>query len=169
MSQQQQVSSSVTSATPVPSASQQFPGDAPSDASKWWVLATIGVGTFMSALDGSVVNTILPVLSRELHAGIATIEWVTTVYLLVVSGLLLSIGRAGDLYGHKHFYLGGFVVFVLGSALCGTANSAGALVALRVVQALGAAALFATAPAILTRSFPPTQRARGLRASLTME
>jgi len=128
------------------------------------VLATIGVGTFMSALDGSVVNTILPVLSRELHAGIATIEWVTTVYLLVVSGLLLSIGRAGDLYGHKHFYLGGFVVFVLGSALCGMADTARALVALRVVQALGAAALFATAPAILTRSFPPTQRGRAFGA-----
>ncbi|HMC54576.1 MAG TPA: DHA2 family efflux MFS transporter permease subunit [Gemmatimonadaceae bacterium] len=140
-----------------------MPESAP-DNHKWLVLTTIGVGTFMSALDGSVVNTILPVLSHELHAGIATIEWVTTVYLLVVSGLLLSVGRAGDLYGHKQLYLGGFVLFVIGSALCGMAESARALIALRGVQALGAAALFATAPAILTRSFPPTQRGRAFGA-----
>jgi len=146
---------------------QQIPRSArddEKDTAKWLVLVTIGVGTFMSALDGSVVNTILPILSRELHAGVATIEWVTTVYLLVVSGLLLSGGRAGDLYGHKHLYLGGFALFVVGSALCGMAESARALVALRAVQALGAAALFATAPAILTRSFPPTQRGRAFGA-----
>src|SRR4051812_8587486 len=121
----------------------------------------------MSALDGSVVNTLLPVLSRELHTSIAGIEWVTTVYLLVISGLLLSVGRAGDLFGHKRLYLGGFVLFVTGSALCGLSNSAHALVALRVIQALGAAMLMATAPAILTRSFPPTMRGRALGAQGT--
>jgi EmrB/QacA subfamily drug resistance transporter len=137
------------------------------DEPHWWVLVTVGVGTFMSALDGSVVNTLLPVLSRELHTSIAGIEWVTTVYLLVISGLLLSVGRAGDLFGHKRLYLGGFVLFVIGSALCGLSNSAHALVALRVIQALGAAMLMATAPAILTRSFPPTMRGRALGAQGT--
>ena len=131
---------------------------------RWWVLVTVGVGTFMSALDGSVVNTLLPVLARALGASVAGIEWVTTVYLLVISGLLLSVGRAGDLYGHKRFYIAGFVLFVLGSALCGLAGSARALVALRVIQALGAAMLMATAPAILTRSFPASQRGRALGA-----
>ncbi|HET7457952.1 MAG TPA: MFS transporter [Gemmatimonadaceae bacterium] len=133
-------------------------------AARRWVLVTIGTGTFMSALDGSVVNTLLPVLGRELHTGVAGIEWVTTVYLLVVSGLLLSVGRAGDLFGHRHLYLGGFVLFVIGSALCGLAGSAHWLIALRAVQALGAAMLFATAPAILTRSFPASMRGRALGA-----
>src|SRR3954470_13067911 len=132
------------------------------DSSRWWVLATVGIGTFMSALDGSVVNTLLPILARELNTSVAGIEWVTTIYLLVISGLLLSIGRAGDLYGHKRLYLAGFVLFVIGSALCGTAGSARALVGLRVLQALGAAMLMATAPAILTRSFPASQRGRAL-------
>ena len=136
-------------------------------ANRWWVLVTVGVGTFMSALDGSVVNTLLPVLARAFGASIAGIEWVTTVYLLVISGLLLSVGRAGDLYGHKRLYLGGFVLFVMGSALCGLAWSARALVALRVIQALGAAMLMATAPAILTRSFPASQRGRALGAQGT--
>ncbi|HEX5832006.1 MAG TPA: MFS transporter, partial [Gemmatimonadaceae bacterium] len=140
-------------------AGEALPGNA-----RWWVLVTIGIGTFMSALDGSVVNTLLPVLARELHTSIAGIEWVTTVYLLVISGLLLSVGRAGDLFGHKRLYLAGFVLFVLGSALCGRAGSARALVALRAVQAFGAAMLMATAPAILTRSFPGSQRGRALGA-----
>jgi len=128
------------------------------------VLVTIGIGTFMSALDGSVVNTLLPVLGRELGTDVAGVEWVTTIYLLVISGLLLSVGRAGDLFGHRRLYLAGFVLFVLGSALCGLAGSAHALVALRAVQALGAAMLMATAPAILTRSFPAGQRGRALGA-----
>ena len=136
-------------------------------ANRWWVLVTVGVGTFMSALDGSVVNTLLPVLARAFGASVAGIEWVTTVYLLVISGLLLSVGRAGDLYGHKRLYLGGFLLFVAGSALCGLAWSARALIGLRVIQALGAAMLMATAPAILTRSFPATQRGRALGAQGT--
>jgi EmrB/QacA subfamily drug resistance transporter len=134
---------------------------------RWLVLVTVGVGTFMSALDGSVVNTLLPVLSHALQTSIAGIEWVTTIYLLVISGLLLSIGRAGDLFGHKRLFLGGFALFVIGSALCGMAGSANALIALRVIQALGAAMLMATSPAILTRSFPATQRGRALGAQGT--
>jgi len=145
----------------------QSPDQSGEWANRWWVLVTVGVGTFMSALDGSVVNTLLPVLARAFGASVAGIEWVTTVYLLVISGLLLSVGRAGDLYGHKRLYLGGFVLFVAGSALCGLAWSAHALIGLRVIQALGAAMLMATAPAILTRSFPASQRGRALGAQGT--
>ncbi|MEO7366449.1 MAG: DHA2 family efflux MFS transporter permease subunit [Gemmatimonadaceae bacterium] len=131
---------------------------------RWLILITIGVGTFMSALDGSIVNTLLPVIASDLHATVAGIEWVSTVYLLVVSSLLLGFGRAGDIYGNKKMYVGGFVVFVAGSALCGLAPTARALVALRGLQAIGAAMLFANAPAILTKSFPPQQRGRALGA-----
>lgn len=131
---------------------------------RWLVLTTVGIGTFMSALDGSVVNTLLPVLGQSLHASVAGIEWVATIYLLVISGLLLSVGRAGDLFGHKRLFLAGFALFVVGSALCGLATSARALIALRVVQALGAAMLMATSPAILTQSFPSSQRGRALGA-----
>lgn len=94
---------------------------------RWWVLTAVGIGTFMSALDGSIVNTVLPLLREELHTTVAGIEWVTTVYLLVVSGLLLGFGRAGDLYGQKRVYLLGFVAFMIGSILCGLAPTAHAL------------------------------------------
>ncbi len=131
---------------------------------RWLILITIGVGTFMSALDGSIVNTLLPVMASDLRASIAGIEWVSTVYLLVVSSLLLGFGRAGDMYGNKKLYIAGFIVFVAGSALCGSAPSARALIALRGIQAIGASMLFSNAPAILTRSFPPEQRGRALGA-----
>jgi EmrB/QacA subfamily drug resistance transporter len=136
---------------------------------KWLVLAAVGVGTFMSALDGSVVNTTLPLIRRAFGSDVATVEWVVTVYLLVVSGLLLSFGRLGDLRGHKVMYVSGFAVFVGSSALCGLAPSVESLVAFRAVQALGAAMLFANGPAILTGNFPAAQRgqALGLQATMT--
>lgn len=136
---------------------------------KWWVLLAVGVGTFMSALDSSVVNTVLPVVSQAFGTNVETIEWVVTIYLLVVSGLLLSVGRLGDLRGHKPVYVAGFVVFVLGSALCGFARSPNTLIAFRAFQALGGAMLFANSPAILTKTFPPAQRGQvlGLQATMT--
>jgi EmrB/QacA subfamily drug resistance transporter len=136
---------------------------------KWWVLLAIGISTFMSALDGSVVNTVLPVISGYFNTGVSNIEWVVTVYLLVLSGLLLSFGRLGDLRGHKKVFISGFGIFIFSSALCGFAPSLTWLVLFRAVQALGAAMLSANSPAILTKSFPTKQRgqALGLQATMT--
>ena len=137
-------------------------------AGKWWVLLAIGIGTFMTALDGSVVNTILPLVGKTHNSSIAGVEWVVTIYLLVLSGLLLSFGRLGDLRGHRQVYLGGFGIFIASSALCGLAGSLGWLIALRAVQALGAAMLAANSPAILTGAFPARQRGRALGLQATM-
>lgn len=123
----------------------------------------------MSALDGSVVNTILPVLKASFSSSIASIEWVVTIYLLVLSGLLLSFGRLGDMRGHKNIYMLGFLIFIASSALCGLASSVAMLVIFRGIQALGGAMLAANSPAILTKSFPTQQRgqALGLQATMT--
>ncbi len=136
---------------------------------KWWVLIAIGTGSFMSALDASVVNTILPVVRTAFHSSVASIEWVVTVYLLVLSGLLLSFGRLGDLRGHKSIYVWGFGIFVFSSILCGAAWSAAALVVFRGLQAVGGAMLASNAPAIVTGNFPPQQRGRvfGLVSTMT--
>ena len=136
---------------------------------KWLVLAVIGLGTYMSALDGSVVNTILPVITNDFQTDVATIEWVVTTYLLVVSALLLSVGRLGDLRGNKTVYVIGFGIFVTGSALCGFAPTPLFLILSRGFQAIGAAMLFASSPAILTRNFPARQRgqALGIQGAMT--
>jgi len=136
---------------------------------KWLILIAVGIGTFMSALDGSVVNTILPVLRESVSGSIANVEWVVTIYLLVLSGLLLSFGRLGDMQGYKKVYVFGFGVFVAGSILCSLAPTIAILVFFRGLQALGAAMLQANSPAILTSSFPNEQRgqALGLQAMMT--
>lgn len=135
----------------------------------WWIFVAIAVGTFMSALDGSVVNVVWPVMAKQMHASVSTIEWVVIIYLLVVSGTLLIFGRIGDLRGYKVTYVSGFVLFVVGSALCGLAPNEYVLVACRGFQALGAAMLFAAAPAILTTNFPPQRRGQvlGLQGTFT--
>jgi EmrB/QacA subfamily drug resistance transporter len=136
---------------------------------KWLVLIAIGASTFMSALDTSVVNTVLPVINQSFGSEIATVEWVVTIYLLIVSGLLLSFGRLGDMRGHKQVFLIGFTIFITSSALCGWAPSIGALIAFRGFQAIGAAMLASNSPAILTKNFPASQRgqALGLQATMT--
>ncbi len=136
--------------------------------SKWLVLLTIGVGTFMSALDGSVVNAILPVIQAYFKTDVAAVEWVVTIYLLAVSGLLLAFGRLGDLRGNKAVYLWGFVIFVAGSALSGFAPTIGFLIAARALQAVGAAMLFSNSPAIITKTFPGAERGRALGLQGTM-
>ncbi|MBO9540465.1 MFS transporter [bacterium] len=140
----------------------------PTGHGKWWVLFSVGISTFMSALDGSVVNTILPVVSRTYQSPIAQVEWAVTIYLLVISALLLGFGRLGDLLGHKPIYLTGCTCFVIGSALCGASPSLHWLVLFRALQAIGAAMLFANSPAILTLSFPEHERGRALGLQATM-
>ena len=136
---------------------------------KWGVLVAIGVGTFMTALDTSVANTVLPIIGKSFNEGITNVEWVVTIYLLVLSGLLLSFGRLGDMRGHKTIYLSGFGIFIAGSLLSGIAPNVVLLIAFRGLQALGAAMLAANSPAILTKSFPAQQRgqALGLQATMT--
>jgi EmrB/QacA subfamily drug resistance transporter len=132
------------------------------------VLLSVGLGTFMTALDSSVVNTLLPVIRREFAAGLDTIQWVVTSYLLVMAGLLLTFGRLGDMRGHRPVYLAGFAVFLLGSVLAGAAPDELFLVAARALQALGGAMILANSPAILTAAFPPSQRGRALGLQATM-
>jgi EmrB/QacA subfamily drug resistance transporter len=136
---------------------------------KWGVLLAIGVGTFMTALDTSVANTVLPVIGKSFSEPITNVEWVVTIYLLVLSGLLLSFGRLGDMRGHKVIYLSGFGIFIAGSLLAGIAPTLPMLIAFRGLQAFGAAMLAANSPAILTKSFPARQRgqALGLQATMT--
>lgn len=136
---------------------------------KWYILAAIGAGSFMSALNASVVNTILPIVRDAFHSDVASIEWVVTIYLLVLSGLQLTFGRLGDLRGHKSVYIWGFVIFVGSSALCGAAGSPAMLVFLRGIQGIGAAVLAANSAAIVGRHIPPSERGRafGLVSMLT--
>jgi EmrB/QacA subfamily drug resistance transporter len=128
------------------------------------IVIAVGLGTFMSALDSSVINLAMPIIQKDFVVSRSDLEWIITAYLLVVSSLLLTYGRMSDLYGQKRIYLTGFFIFVAGSALCGLSTSIVMLIGMRVIQALGAGMLFSTGPAIITNAVPPENRGKALSA-----
>lgn len=123
---------------------------------------TVAVGTFMSALDSSVVNVVLPVIQSSYGVPLSAAGWVVIAYLLVISSLLLTFGRMSDLYGHRRIYIAGFAVFTAGSLLCGLSASIFMLIAFRALQALGAGMMFSAGPAIITDAVPEKVRGRAL-------
>ncbi|MDN5294200.1 MAG: hypothetical protein PWQ91_789 [Eubacteriales bacterium] len=126
------------------------------------ILLAVAIGTFMAPLDASVVNIALPKIGSFFHAPLRLVEWVIMSYLLVISSLLLTYGRLGDMYGHKKIYVTGFIFFTIGSLLCGLAPSIMALIFARAFQALGAGMMMAMGPAIVTATSPPQERGRSM-------
>jgi len=131
------------------------------------IILIIAVGTFMAALDASVVNIALPSISIYYGEPLYIIEWVVMSYLLVISSLLLTYGRLGDMYGHKKVYIGGFAVFSLGSLMCGLAPNIAVLILSRMVQALGAGMVMSMGPAIVTDFAPARSRGKALGVNAT--
>ncbi len=125
-------------------------------------LLVAALGTFMATLDSSIVNISLPVIARDLEAGVAATQWVQLAYSLGVTALLLVAGRAADLAGRRRVYVGGFLAFTAASALCGLARDIGSLIAARGLQAVGAAMIMANGPALVASAFEPGRRGRAL-------
>jgi EmrB/QacA subfamily drug resistance transporter len=131
------------------------------------VLLAVAAGSTMSGLDSGISNTVLPVIATALGADVADAQWVVSIYVLVLSCLLLAFGRLGDLRGYRRTYLAGFGLFVVSSATCAFATSMAMLVAARGIQAVGAAMLAANSPPILTNAFPEEQRGKALGLQAT--
>ncbi len=129
---------------------------------KWIVMGAIAMGIFLATIDGSIVNLALPTIVTDLQAGFAAVQWVVLAYLLTLTTLLLSVGRFADIVGKKQIYTLGFVVFIIGSALCGIAPAIWWLIAFRVLQAIGAAMILALGPALLVDAFPPSECGQAL-------
>jgi EmrB/QacA subfamily drug resistance transporter len=130
--------------------------------SKWQVLGAVGVGTFVMALNASMMNIAVPFIGSYFHAPMPVVEWVLMAFLLVISTLLLTFGRLGDMYGFRQIYLLGALIFTASSVLCGIAPSIFILIALRIVQGIGAAMVMAVGPAMITEAFPPQERGKAL-------
>lgn len=129
---------------------------------KWQVFGLVGVSIFMSTLDSSIVNVALPFIMDDLSTNVQTIQWVVIIYLLSVSSLLLTFGRLSDLKGRCIIYTAGFLVFTLGSFLCGIAGGPGLLVTARAIQGMGASMLMACSPALIVDVFKKEERGRAL-------
>jgi MFS family permease len=130
---------------------------------KWTIFALVSIGTFMTTLDGSIVNIALPSIAGTFGAPISgSTEWVVIAYLVVIAATLLSISRLADVVGRDQVWVTGLAVFTVGSVLSGLAPTLGLLVAARAIQGLGAGMIFAPALALIVDAFPIDQRGQVL-------
>ncbi|HET8672884.1 MAG TPA: MFS transporter [Thermoleophilaceae bacterium] len=127
------------------------------------LLFTCCLALFISTLDNTVANIALPSIQRSLHGNLQALQWVVDAYVLVRSSLLLSAGALADRFGRRRLFQLGLLGFGAGSVLCSLAPSSGLLIAFRVLQAIGGAALTPASLALIANAFPGrVERARAL-------
>ena len=124
------------------------------------LIAGLMLGMLLAALDQTVVTTALPQVIGHLGGSSQDYTWVITAYLLASTVAVPIYGKLSDIYGRRIFFLGGMVVFLIGSALSGTSQNMTQLIAYRALQGLGAGALMPIAQAIIGDIFPPAERGK---------
>jgi EmrB/QacA subfamily drug resistance transporter len=135
-------------------------GYGPTEVSReaWLALAVATSAAFLVVIDVSVVNVALPSIAADFEATTTELSWVVSGYNIALASLLLLAGRLADRNGRRRTFMIGVVVFLAGSALCGLAPNAGALIAARVVQAVGGALLTPASLAMVLPQFPLAKR-----------
>src|ERR671929_1158036 len=113
----------------------------------------------LASLDQTIVATALPTIVGDL-GGLAHLSWVVTAYLLAVTVATPLYGKLGDLYGRKIVLQAALVIFLVGSALCGLAQSMSELIAFRAIQGLGGGGLMVSAQAAIGDVVPPRERGK---------
>ena len=126
------------------------------------MLAATTLASSMAFIDGTVVNVALPALQTNLNATIVDVQWVIEAYSLLLAAFLLVGGSLGDHYGRRRVFLIGIALFAFASAWCGFAANIGQLIAARAAQGLGAALLVPGSLAIISSSFPESERGRAI-------
>jgi EmrB/QacA subfamily drug resistance transporter len=126
---------------------------------KFVVMAGTMLGLFTSAMDQTVVSTSMPRIIADL-GGFGLLSWVGTAFMLASTATIPIAGKLTDIYGRKPFYMGGIAILIIGSALCGSAQSIEQLIVFRVVQGIGAGMIMGIAFAILGDVFTPAERGR---------
>src|SRR5512141_2490164 len=129
---------------------------------KWKVLISVMFGIFMIILDSTVVNIAFQTLRREFGATLADAQWVLSIYVLSLGVTTPVSGYLADRFGIKRIYLLGLAIFVIGSLLCGLAQSLGWLIVARALQGFGGGISQPLGPAQLYRAFPPKEQGTAL-------
>ena len=124
----------------------------------WWTFAITSTALFMVTLDNLVVTTAIPVIRRDLHAGISGLEWTVNAYTLVFAVLLLTGAALGDRFGRKRLFVIGIAIFTAASAAAALAPTIGALDAARAVQGLGGAIVMPLTLTLLSAAVPEERR-----------
>jgi EmrB/QacA subfamily drug resistance transporter len=129
---------------------------------KQWTLLAVCVATFMLLIDVTIVNVALPEIQRDLDASLSSLQWVVDAYALTLASFLLVFGSLGDRLGRRRVFSIGFGVFTAASFLCGLASDPTIHNFSRGLQGVGAAAMFATALALIAQEYEGRERARAV-------
>jgi EmrB/QacA subfamily drug resistance transporter len=129
---------------------------------KYRILAALMAGTILGPIDSSIVNVILPTITGDFSASLATAQWVPMIYLLTIGSLVLFFGRLGDIWGYRKIFLAGLLGFVATSCLCGASPTIHWLIAFRAVQGVAAGMLLSVPLAMVTGVFPAAERGKAL-------
>ena len=130
--------------------------------SRRWVLAATILGSSMAFIDGSVVGIALPVLQQTMGATISDVQWVVEAYTLFLASLMLTGGGLGDRFGRKLVFVIGVVAFTAGSIACGLAPNIKFLIGFRALQGIGAALMVPGSLAIISATFPDSERGKAI-------
>ena len=137
--------------------------DEPTRARRLVILAICSVSVLMVGLDNTIVNVALPSIHRQLHASLSGLQWTIDAYTLVIATLLMLAGSTADRLGRRRVFQIGLALFSTGSLLCALAPSLGALIAFRIVQAVGGSMLNPVAMSIIRNTFEdPRERAQAI-------
>lgn len=126
------------------------------------LVLAIGFGTFLGALDSSIVNVSLFTMSSSLGVDMNAIQWVILAYLLVITSFMPLMGKIGDRYGKTRIFQYGMIFFIIGSFFCALSSNLAILVVSRIFQALGASAMSANGLALITYFTTPQNRGRAI-------
>ena len=149
---------------------QLIPGPATGRAlHPWLIVLALSPGIILTLADATVMSVAVPLIIRRLEGSVISVSWVMNGYNLVLTVLFLTMGRLADRYGHKLLFVLGLALFTAASLFCARSASVDALIAWRVVQAVGAAAVVPTALALLLQAFPEDRQgfAAGLFGALS--
>ncbi|HMJ32961.1 MAG TPA: DHA2 family efflux MFS transporter permease subunit [Baekduia sp.] len=124
------------------------------------ISAVVVLGTFMSILDTTIVNVAINTLSKDFNTSLATIQWVSTGYMLALATVIPLTGWAADRFGTKRLYMISIGLFLAGSALSGLAWSAESLIGFRILQGLGGGMIMPAGMTILSQAAGPQRMGR---------
>ena len=139
-----------------------------SPAYKWWVFWTIATGTFFSVVDHGSVLIALPGVEAHFDATLESVQWVVVAYALVISVLLLPMGRLGDVIGRRRVYLIGTAIFVIASLGAGLSGNLWLLIIMRALQGIGAGMVQGCGMGMMLAAFPDSERGKALGMHLSV-
>lgn len=125
---------------------------------QYWIIGSVCFASFIGLLDNYIVNISLPSISHSLNVSTSQVAYVTLIYLLVLTSTLIVFGKIIDRIGPRKIFTGGYIVFTLGSLLCGLSPTINVLLLSRVIQGLGASMLYASSFTIIPKYLPVSIR-----------